>query len=56
MQFKIRRKKTLYGGTYFDSKLKKEYEAKLKLKDVNTIKFTLKYGLFNKKAIWHRVQ
>jgi uncharacterized protein (DUF2147 family) len=45
----------LYGGTYYDSELKSEYEAKLKLKNNNTIQLKVLYGLFPKTIIWHRM-
>jgi uncharacterized protein (DUF2147 family) len=45
----------LYGGTYYDAELKSEYEAKLKLKNNNTIHLKVLYGLFSKTIIWHRV-
>ena len=45
----------LYGGTYYDSELKSEYEAKLKLKNNNTIQLKVLYGLFPKTIIWHRI-
>jgi len=45
----------LYGGTYYDPELKSEYEAKLKLKNNNTIQLKVLYGLFPKTIIWHRI-
>lgn len=45
----------LYGGTYYDEELKTEYEAKLKLKNSNTILVKILNGLSNKRIVWHRV-
>jgi uncharacterized protein (DUF2147 family) len=51
-----KRHNTLYGGTYYDISIGKEYEAKIKLKDTNTLGFTGFYGIFNKKDYWKRIQ
>ncbi|OYU79969.1 MAG: hypothetical protein CFE23_11295 [Flavobacterium sp. BFFFF1] len=45
----------LYGGTYYDEKLKTEYEAKLKIILPDTIRLTVMYGLFHKTIYWHRI-
>ncbi|UPT71274.1 MAG: DUF2147 domain-containing protein [Flavobacterium sp. JAD_PAG50586_2] len=45
----------LYGGTFYDEKLKTEYEAKLKLTDDNSIKLKVMNGFSGKTIIWHRL-
>ena len=45
----------LYGGTFYDEKLKTEYEAKLKLTDDNSIRLKVMDGFSGKTIIWHRV-
>lgn len=45
----------LYGGTFYDEKLKTEYEAKLKLTDNNSIKLKVMNGFSGKTIIWHRL-
>lgn len=45
----------LYGGTFYDEKLKTEYEAKLKLTDDNSIKLKVMNGFSGKTIIWHRI-
>jgi uncharacterized protein (DUF2147 family) len=56
IQMKKKKNKVLYGGTYYDAKINKRYEAKIKLIDKNTIRFKGFYGLFNKKYIWKRLE
>lgn len=55
IQMKKRNDNVLYGGTYFDWLIKKEFEVKLKLKNANTIYFTGYHGIFNINRVWHRV-
>ena len=45
----------LYGGTFYDARLKTEYESKLKLTDANTIKIKVLNGLSGKVIIWNRL-
>lgn len=45
----------LYGGTYFDYNLNKEYEVKLELDNDKTINFTGFYGVSNIYSVWHRI-
>ena len=44
----------LYGGTFYDEKLKTEYEAKLKLTDANSIRLKVMNGLSSRTIIWRR--
>ena len=55
IQMKKRDDKVLYGGTYFDENLNKEYEVKLKLKNKDTIKIIGFYGFLNKRMNLSRV-
>ena len=54
-QMKKRNKKTLYGGTYFDYNLNKEYEVKLELENEKTINFTGIYGVSNIYNVWYKI-
>lgn len=45
----------LYGGTFYDEKLKTEYEAKIKLTDDNSIKLKVMNGFSGRTIIWRRV-
>jgi uncharacterized protein (DUF2147 family) len=45
----------LYGGTYYDTELNTEYEAKLKMTDRNTIRLKIIKGLSSEIIVWHRV-
>lgn len=44
----------LYGGMYYDDKLKSEYEAKLKILDNDTMRLKIMLGLYGKTVLWHR--
>jgi uncharacterized protein (DUF2147 family) len=54
-QMKKRNRKMLYGRTYFDYNLNKEYEVKLELEDDKTIHFTGFYSVSNIYSVWHRI-
>lgn len=56
MQMEKKSDNHLFGGTYHDSELKSEYEARLRLLDNNTIRMKILTGLFSKTIIWHRVK
>lgn len=44
----------LYGGTFYDEKLKTEYEAKVKLTDDDSLKLKVMNGLSGRTIIWKR--
>jgi uncharacterized protein (DUF2147 family) len=44
----------LYGGMYYDDKLKSEFEAKLKIIDDDTMRLKIMTGLCGKTVVWHR--
>lgn len=52
---KMKKKRNLYGGTYFDYDLNKEYEVKFELKDAKTLYFNGFYEIFNINKVWHKV-
>jgi uncharacterized protein (DUF2147 family) len=54
-KMKKKNKKTLYGGTYFDSNLNEEYEVKLELENEKTINFTGIYGVSNIYNVWYKI-
>lgn len=45
----------LYGGTFYDEKLRTEYEAKLKLTDDDSLKLKVMNGISGRTIIWKRV-
>jgi uncharacterized protein (DUF2147 family) len=50
-----KKRKMLYGGTYFDYNLNNEYEVKLELDNDKTINFTGFYGILNIYNVWHKI-
>ena len=55
VKMKMKKKKKLYGGTYFDCNLNKEYEVILELENDKTINFTGLNGVSNIYSVWHKI-
>lgn len=56
IQMEMKSDTRLFGGTFYDTKLKLEHEAKLKLINPDTIQIKISNGIIPKTVVWHRVQ